>query len=578
MANSKQIVYLSQSQYAELIANDTITVDGVTVTYDENDIYVTPQAEPVTDVRMNGNSIAVNGVADIPMAGNNTLGLVRVRNTQSFGVKIDSAGNLDVRSASSEQIKNGTANYIAITPTVQDQSVFYGLAKASGDTTQSSSSNFVGTYTPEAKGAIQQMLGVSDLIAPAENNLVASQAYKVGEVFTANGKLYKATAAIAADAAIIPAVEGEEIAGANCEETSVGEGFVKFTDVANSTTPGVVRINGYGLSIGTTGNIKDMLYISYAGEQAAKLGISYYNPIVPHFQDHSVFYGLSKVAGVDLANETVTLGTYPETSKAAIRSMIGAENGDDIVKVQDTEPTTAATKIWLPETAPASVTVPTVAEMETALAGKVGDVQVNGTSVVSNGVANVSVASQSNFGVVKGYGLRGIGVDSAGNIYVMPAGNNDIKQSGSTYAVITATNSYVASFYGLAKASGDTTQSASSNAVGTYTDNAKASIKAMLGIQDGSTGTVDVTGTTPTITAVENTRYVCGEVTSLSFTPPASGISIVRFTSGSTVTVLTIPSTVKFPEWFDPTSLETNTIYEICITDGVYGAVMSWAL
>ena len=77
--------------------------------------------------------------------------------------------------------------------------------------------------------------------------------------------------------------------------------------------------------------------------------------------------------------------------------------------------------------------------------------------------------------------------------------------------------------------------------------------------------------------AVENTRYVCGEVTSLSFTPPASGISIVRFTSGSTVTVLTLPSTVKFPEWFDPTSLETNTIYEICVTDGVYGAVMSWA-
>lgn len=120
--------------------------------------------------------------------------------------------------------------------------------------------------------------------------------------------------------------------------------------------------------------------------------------------------------------------------------------------------------------------------------------------------------------------------------------------------------------------------SSSSNAVGTYTDNAKASIKSMLGIVDGSTGTVDVTGTTPTITAVENTRYVCGEVTSLDFTPPASGITIVRFTSGSSVTILTLPSTVKFPEWFDPTTLETNTIYEICITDGIYGAVMSWAL
>ena len=37
----------------------------------------------------------------------------------------------------------------------------------------------------------------------------------------------------------------------------------------------------------------------------------------------------------------------------------------------------------------------------------------------------------------------------------------------------------------------------------------------------------------------------------------------MQFTSGSTVTVLTLPSTVKFPNWFDPTSLEANTVYEI---------------
>lgn len=42
MSNSKQIVYLSQTQYEELITNQSITVNGVTVNYDENDIYVTP--------------------------------------------------------------------------------------------------------------------------------------------------------------------------------------------------------------------------------------------------------------------------------------------------------------------------------------------------------------------------------------------------------------------------------------------------------------------------------------------------------------------------------------------------------
>jgi hypothetical protein len=193
-------------------------------------------------------------------------------------------------------------------------------------------------------------------------------------------------------------------------------------------------------------------------------------------------------------------------------------------------------------------------------------------------VGSEDYASTSTAGVVKISIADGTIISTDGTLKIGKSSTASIKAGSGTSVFLMPSQTNLISFYGLAKASGDTTQSASSNAVGTYTDNAKASIKAMLGIQDGSTGTVDVTGTTPTITAVENTRYVCGEVTSLSFTPPASGISIVRFTSGSTVTVLTIPSTVKFPEWFDPTSLETNTIYEICITDGEFGAVMSWPL
>ena len=89
--------------------------------------------------------------------------------------------------------------------------------------------------------------------------------------------------------------------------------------------------------------------------------------------------------------------------------------------------------------------------------------------------------------------------------------------------------------------------------------------------------TVEVSGQTPAIVAEENTRYICGEVTSLDFTPCASGICDVRFTAASISTVLTLPQTLKLPDWFDPTSLEANVTYEINIVDGVYGAVMSWA-
>lgn len=95
---------------------------------------------------------------------------------------------------------------------------------------------------------------------------------------------------------------------------------------------------------------------------------------------------------------------------------------------------------------------------------------------------------------------------------------------------------------------------------------------------DGSASPADevaVSGANPVIKAGKNTYYVCGELQTLSFTPNAKGICAVRFTSGTTATILTVPNTVKFPDWFSGT-LEANRIYEISILDGVYGAVMSW--
>ena len=86
---------------------------------------------------------------------------------------------------------------------------------------------------------------------------------------------------------------------------------------------------------------------------------------------------------------------------------------------------------------------------------------------------------------------------------------------------------------------------------------------------------VTVSGTTPTITALAGVRYVCGEVSTLDIMPCVSGICDIVFTSGSTATVLTLPSTVKFPDGaFTP---EANTTYEVNILDGIYGAVMAWA-
>lgn len=113
----------------------------------------------------------------------------------------------------------------------------------------------------------------------------------------------------------------------------------------------------------------------------------------------------------------------------------------------------------------------------------VQDVQVNGTSILdAQGVANVPVASTNILGVAKiGSGLI---VDENGNVKTNNATDNGIKAGTSNGTLLTPGRQHAAAFYGLAKAAGDTSQSASSNAVGKYTDAAKAAIQKMLGIYE----------------------------------------------------------------------------------------------
>lgn len=83
---------------------------------------------------------------------------------------------------------------------------------------------------------------------------------------------------------------------------------------------------------------------------------------------------------------------------------------------------------------------------------------------------------------------------------------------------------------------------------------------------------VSVEGTNPVIEAMPNRRYVCGEVSTLSFTPSSSGICDVLFTSGSTPTVLTVPSTVLLPESFE---ILANRTYELNFANS-YAVSASW--
>ena len=112
----------------------------------------------VTDVQINGTSIVVDGVANVPVGAKGSIGAVGIVNDR--GLQINDRGLITVYPASDGVVRAGTHAYSPITPNRQHSATFYGLAKSAGDTTQSSSSNAVGTYTEDAKIAIQKMLGI----------------------------------------------------------------------------------------------------------------------------------------------------------------------------------------------------------------------------------------------------------------------------------------------------------------------------------------------------------------------------------------------------------------------------------
>ena len=203
----------------------------------------------------------------------------------------------------------------------------------------------------------------------------------------------------------------------------------------------------------------------------------------------------------------------------------------------------------------------------------VQDVQVNGVSVLSDGVANVPIGGVGTFGVFKLDTNVGITKSGSGYLMTASAGAGAIKSGIQEYNPITPAQQHNSAFYGLAKAAGADMKDISSTTVGVYPEAQKSAISQMLN------GSVAVTGTAPSITALPGIEYICGEVFTLDISLPESGCIDVTFDSGATPTVLTItPSTGQTLRWangFDPTSLDANTTYEINIENGL-GVAASW--
>lgn len=108
--------------------------------------------------------------------------------------------------------------------------------------------------------------------------------------------------------------------------------YVKNTDIATSTTAGVVKVRGSGESdsLGvrlTTGNV---LATDRALMSDVKQGENELRPIVPYIQHLAAFYGLAKAAGVDEKESKLAAGTYSEAAKNAIQRMIGILSSEGV--------------------------------------------------------------------------------------------------------------------------------------------------------------------------------------------------------------------------------------------------------
>ena len=112
----------------------------------------------------------------------------------------------------------------------------------------------------------------------------------------------------------------------------------------------------------------------------------------------------------------------------------------------------------------------------------VTDVQIDGTSIVNNGVAEIPVANGNVIGAVKGgNGGTGVIVSNNGTIYTVKATSAGVKGGLDEYRPIVPLRQHESVFYGLAKVAGQD-ESASTNAVGTYTPEALVAIQKMLGV------------------------------------------------------------------------------------------------
>lgn len=207
MANLKDVIYISNEDYETLVSTGTVTIDGETLTYDENNVYVTPDK-------------LASSTEDGLMSSTDK---VKLDSLPTFGTAASKDFTTSVTSGSSDLVTSG-AVYSAI-DALPEPMVFKGTLGTGGTITSlptASSSNEGFTYKVITDGTY------------------ASQSAKVGDVFISNGSAWT----------LIPAGDDIEdtwrqinVNGTQLLGTGISTGAVNFKNGTN------VSISGSGNDI-----------------------------------------------------------------------------------------------------------------------------------------------------------------------------------------------------------------------------------------------------------------------------------------------------------------------------------------
>ena len=192
-----------------------------------------------------GNVDLTNYVRKTDYATSSAAGVVLLSNTSA--ITADNNHRLQLTPASSVNIQMGVNNTYPITSGREHEAVFYGLAKAAGDDSQSESENAVGTYTEDAKAAIREMLDIPS--GTILSNLVARVDALEYEPLTLN--IFSASPNLAEIGSTVSNVTLNYSMNKDATTMKLDD-----ADVPNTTATGSISLTGLSLSANKTWNLK----------------------------------------------------------------------------------------------------------------------------------------------------------------------------------------------------------------------------------------------------------------------------------------------------------------------------------